>query len=224
MRTSRQGAKLLKAGKMTKVDRGGCVETVEQLEALYGAVSPPSVVKEVDHIHPIYRPFIEASPFAVLATAGPKGLDATPRGDPAGFVHIEDAKTLLLPDRRGNNRIDSLRNIITDPRVALLFMVPGIGETLRVNGTAEIRAEAELLARFAIAGQSPKSILRITVTSVFFQCSRAVIRAKLWKQESYLARNALPSAGDILRTLSHSDIDGDAYDRALPQRLVETLY
>ncbi|WP_237714112.1 pyridoxamine 5'-phosphate oxidase family protein [Novosphingobium sp. Rr 2-17] len=197
---------------------------MEDLESLYGAVAPPSVIKEVDHIHRVYRPFIEAAPFAILATAGPKGLDATPRGDPAGFVHIEDANTLILPDRRGNNRIDSLRNIIADPRVALLFIVPGIGETLRVNGTAEILANPDHLTRFAMAGQLPKSILRITVKSVFFQCSRAVIRAGLWKQESIVARESLPSAGAILRTLSQAAIDGDAYDRALPQRLVDTLY
>ena len=209
---------------MTGVQHDGHISTVEELEALYGAVAPPSVIKEVDHIHPIYRPFIEAAPFAVLATAGLGGLDATPRGDPAGFVHIQDAKTLILPDRRGNNRIDSLRNIIGDPRVALLFMVPGIGETLRVNGTAEILASPDHLAAFAVAGQAPKSILRITVTSVFFQCSRAVIRAGLWKQESMVARDSLPSAGAILRTLSQAAIDGDAYDRALPQRIADTLY
>jgi PPOX class probable FMN-dependent enzyme len=202
----------------------GLIRTMEDLNALYGAVAPPSIIKEVDHIHPIYRPFIEASPFAILATAGPKGLDATPRGDPAGFIHVEDDKTLILPDRRGNNRIDSLRNIISDPRVALLFMVPGVGETLRVNGTAEILAGADHLARFAMAGKLPKSILRITVNSVFFQCSRAVIRAKLWKQESHLQRDHLPSAGAILSTLSGASIDGEAYDHALPQRLADTLY
>ncbi|MFD2236619.1 pyridoxamine 5'-phosphate oxidase family protein [Aureimonas populi] len=209
---------------MAAIDRDRRISTVEDLEALYGAVASPSVMKEVDHIHPIYRPFIEAAPFAVLATAGSKGLDATPRGDPAGFIHIEDEKTLILPDRRGNNRIDSLRNIISDPRVALLFMVPGIGETLRVNGTAEILAGADHLARFAVAGQAPKTILRVTVSSVFFQCSRAVIRAGLWKQDNQVARDTLPSAGAILRTLSQDEIDGDAYDRALPRRLADTLY
>lgn len=157
--------------------KAGRVGTIEDLAALYGEVAAPSIVKEVDHIHPVYRPFIEAAPFAVLATAGPGGLDATPRGDPAGFVHIEDDRTLLLPDRRGNNRIDSLRNIIADPRVALLFLIPGVGETLRVHGTAEIRADDDLLSRFAVAGQRPRTVLRITVSSVFFQCSRAVIRA-----------------------------------------------
>lgn len=206
------------------MDRDGHVTTMDELEALYGAVAPPSIIKEVDHIHPIYRPFIEAAPFAVLATAGPKGLDATPRGDPAGFVHIEDDRTLVLPDRRGNNRIDSLRNIIADPRVALLFMVPGIGETLRVNGTAEILVGSDHLARFAVAGRLPKSVLRITVGSVFFQCSRAVIRAGLWQAEALRARHPFPSAGSILRALSGSQIDGDAYDQALPQRLADTLY
>lgn len=202
----------------------GRVTTMEALLALYGSVARPSLVKEVDHIHPVYRPFIEAAPFVVLATAGPGGLDATPRGDPAGFVHIADDKTLILPDRRGNNRIDSLRNIIADPRVALLFLVPGIGETLRVNGTAEILAGHEQLLPFAIAGQLPKSLLRITVGSVFFQCSRAVLRAGLWQQDRQIDRDRLPSTGTILRSLSSADIDGDAYDRALPQRLADTLY
>ena len=211
-------------GEMAMEQDEGRVSTIEELEALYGRVAPPSIIKEVDYIHPIYRPFIEAAPFAVLATAGLRGLDSSPRGDPAGFVHIEDERTLILPDRRGNNRIDSLRNIVTDPRVALLFMVPGLGETLRVNGTAEILAGPDYLTRFAIAGQRPQSVIRITVNSVFFQCSRAIIRAGLWSEESRVAHGALPSAGTILRTLSRSEIDGDAYDKALPQRLASTLY
>ncbi|MDZ7280758.1 pyridoxamine 5'-phosphate oxidase family protein [Sphingomonas sanguinis] len=200
------------------------ITTIEDLEALYGPIAAPSKVKVVDHIHPVYRPFIEAAPFAVLATTGPAGLDTTPRGDPAGFVHIEDDRTLLLPDRRGNNRIDSLRNIVADPRVALLFLIPGIGETLRVNGTAEILVDPDLLDRFVMAGQVPKSVLRITVGGVFFQCSRAVIRAGLWDPDAHIDRQTLPSPGTILRTLSAAGIDGDAYDRALPQRLADTLY
>jgi PPOX class probable FMN-dependent enzyme len=200
------------------------VTTIERLESLYGPVAAPSRVKQVDHLHPVYRPFIEAAPFALLATAGPNGLDVTPRGDPAGFVRIADAHTLLLPDRRGNNRIDSLRNILADPRVALLFMVPGIGETLRVNGTAEILTTPALCDSFAVAGQTPRSVLRIAVASVFFQCSRAILRSGLWDSERQLPRTALPSPGTILRALSAAAIDGDAYDKALPQRLAETLY
>ncbi|WP_413728364.1 pyridoxamine 5'-phosphate oxidase family protein [Sodalis sp. RH19] len=198
--------------------------TAAQLEAIYGAVAPPSIVKETDYLHPAYRPFIEAAPFAVLATAGGSGLDASPRGDPAGFVHIEDSRTLLLPDRRGNNRIDSLRNIVEDPRVALLFLIPGIGETLRVNGTADISVEPALLARFAMAGNPPRTVLRIRVQSVFFQCSRAVIRARLWDPATQIARDRLPSAGTVLKAISNAGIDGDAYDQALPDRLKKTLY
>lgn len=200
------------------------VETLEALESLYGDVARPSILKEVDHIHPIYRPIIERASFAVLATAGPGGLDASPRGDAPGFMHVEDSRTLLLPDRRGNNRIDSLRNIISDPRVALVLLLPGIGETLRINGTAEILVQPELLSRFAVQNQMPKSVLRISVNAVYFQCSRAIIRSGLWNPENHIERAALPTPGQILKALSGSEIDGQAYDKALPDRLATTLY
>ncbi|HEX8587768.1 pyridoxamine 5'-phosphate oxidase family protein [Pseudomonas sp.] len=200
------------------------VTTVQALEALYGPIAPPSLVKEVDHLHPVYKPFIEAATFVILASSGEGGLDASPRGDQAGFVHIEDSKTLYLPDRRGNNRIDTLHNIVQDPRVALLFLVPGVGETLRVNGTAQISIDPDLLARFAVDGKPPKSVLRITVTAVYFQCSRAVIRSGLWEASKQVPRSALPSAGQILKAVSHAAIDGEAYDKALPGRIADTLY
>lgn len=198
--------------------------TVQALEAVYGPIAPPSLIKEVDHIHPVYRPFIDAASFVILASSGAGGLDASPRGDQPGFVHIEDSQTLYLPDRRGNNRIDTLRNIIEDPRVALLFLVPGVGETLRVNGTAQISIAPDLLERFAVDGKPPKSVLRITVTSVYFQCSRAVIRAGLWDASKQVARSALPTAGQILKEVSKAAIDGEAYDKALPGRIADTLY
>jgi uncharacterized protein len=194
------------------------------LERLYGAPSEASMVKEVDHVHPVYRKLIEASPFAVLATNGASGLDASPRGDGPGFVTVEDEKTLLLPDRRGNNRTDSLRNIVGDPRVALLFLIPGIGETLRVNGRASISIEPALLQRFAVEGKAPRSVLVIAVETVFFQCSRAVIRADLWNPEKHANRSALPSSGAILSALSNARIGGESYDRALPERVKATLY
>lgn len=200
------------------------ITTTEELEQIYGVPAQPSVIKVVDHIHAAYRPFIEMSPFVALATCGLSGLDVSPRGDPAGFIHIEDEKTLLLPDRRGNNRIDSLKNILNDPRVALLFLIPGIGETLRVNGEAEISIEPDLLARFAVNGNKPRTVLRIKVESVFFQCSRAIIRAQLWDPAARITRNQLPSTGSILKALSQSAIDGDAYDKALPERIKNTLY
>ncbi|HKX07149.1 MAG TPA: pyridoxamine 5'-phosphate oxidase family protein [Stellaceae bacterium] len=194
------------------------------LERLYGTPSEASIVKEVDHVHPAYRKLIEAAPFAVLATCGPGGLDASPRGDGPGFVTVEDEKTLLLPDRRGNNRTDSLRNIIGDPRVALLFLIPGIGETLRVNGRAVVSVEPALLRRFAVEGKEPRSVLVIAVETVYFQCSRAVVRADLWNPAKHVSRAALPATGAILAALSNARIGGEAYDRALPERLKSTLY
>ena len=194
------------------------------LIALYGAPGEASIVKEVDHVHAIYRPFIEAAPFCVLATAGPDGLDASPRGDGPGFVVVEDAHTLLIPDRRGNNRVDSLRNVLADPRVALLFLIPGVGETIRVNGRARLSVDPALKARFAVDGKEPRSILVVTVERVYFQCSRAVVRAELWNPDAQVARSALPSAGRILAAVSESRVGGDDYDRDLPARVEATLY
>jgi len=200
------------------------ITDIATLERLYGAPSEASIVKELDHIHPIYRKLIEASPFAVLATSGPGGLDASPRGDGPGFVMVGDEKTLLLPDRRGNNRTDTLRNIIGDPRVALLFLIPGIGEILRVNGRASISIEPTLLRRLAVEGKEPRSVLVIAVETVYFQCSRAVVRADLWNPEKYASRAALPSTGAILAALSNAKLGGETYDRALPERVKATLY
>lgn len=200
------------------------VTDVETLERLYGFPTRPSVLKEVDHLHPAYRPFIERSPFAVLATSGPDGLGVSPRGDPAGFVVINDVHTLLLPDRRGNNRADSLRNILTNPHVALLFFVPGVNETLRVNGRASIVIEPSMLERFTFEGKQPRSVLRVTVEAVYFQCSRALIRSELWNPARHLPRHELPSNGAILAALSEGTFDGDEYDRELPKRVKSTLY
>ncbi|MFB6327208.1 pyridoxamine 5'-phosphate oxidase family protein [Pantoea deleyi] len=198
------------------------ITELDELDSLYGSVAPPSIAKVTTYIHPAYRPFIEASPFVALATSGPDGLDVSPRGDPAGFIDIQDEKTLLLPDRRGNNRIDSLRNILHDNRVALLFLIPGIGETLRVNGTAAISTDPALLERFSVNHQQPRTVLRISVERVFFQCSRAIIRAGLWDADTQISRQALPSTGSILKQIA--EIDGDAYDKALPERLKNSLY
>jgi len=197
----------------------------EVLQSLYGQPGEASLMKEVDHVHPHYRAFIEAAPFAVLATSGPDGLDVSPRGDPAGFVIVADDKTLLIPDRRGNNRIDSLRNILADPRVALLFLIPGVGETLRVNGRASISTDPELLARFAVVNDRPlRSVAVIHVETVFFQCSRAIVRSKLWDAANHIDRSLLPSVGRILSDISEGTFDGATYDRDLPERLRNTLY
>jgi PPOX class probable FMN-dependent enzyme len=183
-----------------------------------------SLDKVADHVHPLYRPYIEAAPFAVLATRGPHGLDTSPRGDAPGFVTVADAHTLLLPDRRGNQRIDSLRNLVHDPHCALLFLIPGVGEALRVNGTARISAHPDLRAGFAVDGKVPETVLVIAVASVYFQCARAIKRSGLWDAARDVERGTLPSPGAILQCLSGGGIDGAAYDTALQPRQQATLY
>jgi PPOX class probable FMN-dependent enzyme len=200
------------------------ITDVATLERLYGHPSGAAVEKEVDYIHPHYRRLIAASPFVVLATSGPEGLDTSPRGDPAGFVMVEDEKTLLIPDRRGNNRVDSLRNIISNPHVALLFLIPGVGETLRVNGRAMISTAPALLDRFAVGGRLPRSVIVVRVDTVFFQCSRAVFRARLWDPAQHIDRASLPSLGTMLADISQSRIDAATYDRGLYERLKAQLY
>ena len=194
------------------------------LSALYGESSPGAIAKEIDYIHPHYRAMIEASPFMVLATSGPEGLDASPRGDPAGFVHVLDDKTLLIPDRRGNNRVDSLRNIVRDDRVALLFLIPGMGETLRVNGRAVISVAPELIGRFPFRGTLPRSVIVVTAERVYFQCPKAIVRSELWNPENHLSRKDLPSTGTILADVSAGLINGEQYDRDYPERLRATIY
>jgi hypothetical protein len=200
------------------------VQTLEQLESLVGPVAEASIKKEVPYLHPLYRAWIEASPFALLATAGLDGLDLSPRGDPPGFVMVEDEKTLLIPERRGNNRMDSLRNIIADPRVALLFLIPNLGETLRVNGTASISIDPALLGRFVMEDKLPKWVLVVRVDTVFFQCARALHRSRLWQRAKEGTLPNLPSTGTILAALTDSAIGGEKYDQELPARQHSTLY
>ncbi len=200
------------------------IESLAELEALFGPVGEASIRKEVPFLHPHYQAVIKASPFAVLATAGPAGLDVSPRGDPPGFVEVQDEHTLLLPERRGNNRVDSLRNILVDPRVALLFLVPGVGETLRVNGRATISTEPELLQRFAVDGSAPKCVLVIAVEAAYFQCARAIQRSNLWRPVPADAPRPVPTPGAMLQALTAAAIDGATYDRELPERQRTTLY
>ena len=200
------------------------ITTLEQLDALYGAPVPAAIAKEIDYISDHYKAFIDKAPFVVLATVGPEGLDCTPRGDPPGFVRVRDKKTVLIPDRRGNNRVDSLRNLVRDPRISLLFMIPGIGNTLRINGLAEISVDPELCTSFAMHGRVPKCVLVVTAERVYFQCPKALVRSRLWSQEAQIARSELPSTGEMLASLSKGAIDGEAYDAAYQQRLKETIY
>ena len=173
---------------------------------------------------PSYRALIERSPFAVLATCGPEGLDCSPRGDVAGFVRIHDEKTLMMPDRHGNNRIDSLRNIVRDPRIALLFLIPGSGNTLRLNGRAFVSVDFELLSSFEMDGKAPRSVIVITIEEVYFQCARAILRSDLWNPDKRVDPKSLPTPGRILAEMSDNRIGGEDYDRAWPERARRSLW
>jgi hypothetical protein len=200
------------------------VTSMEALERLYGQPFGPSIAKETDRITSHYRAFIETAPFFALASSGPDGLDCSPRGDAPGFVRIADDKTLLIPDRRGNNRIDTLRNILHDPRVALLFLIPGCGETIRVNGRAKISADPALTQSFLVDGKAPRSVIVVSVDRIYYQCAKAIVRSKLWDASRHVDRKSLPSAGMILADLTQGQVGGPEHDRAAPQRLKETLY
>ena len=200
------------------------ITSIAQLEAIYTEPNDASTVKVADRITPDYRRLIEASPFVALATGGPEGLDCSPRGDVAGFVHIHDDKTLMMPDRRGNNRVDSLRNIVRDPRVGLLFLIPGTGTTLRLNGHAYISIDPELCNSFLMDGQAPRSVIVIEVGEAYFQCARAIVRSDLWNAAKHVDPKSLPSPGQILANMSGSRVGGPAYDAAWPERAKKSLW
>ncbi len=204
------------------------VRDIAALEQIYGAFPDAMRRKETPGVTPLQRRWIEASPFVLLATAGPEGLDCSPRGDPAPVVHVVDERTLHLPDRRGNNRIDSLRNIVVDGRVALLFLVPGQGTTLRVNGTAVLRTDEGLRRRHVMpradGAKLPASVIEIAVQSAYTQCPKALIRSDLWNPGSFRADADLPTVGAIMKEITAGAFDGDAYDAAYPQRVRETIY
>ena len=201
------------------------VTSVEQLEALYTpAPAAASTVKVARRVTPQYRRLIEASPFAALATIGPEGVDCSPRGDQPGFVRIHDDQTLMMPDRRGNNRIDSLRNIVRDPRVAFLFLLPGSGTTFRANGRAQLSIDPELLASFEVEGKAPRSVIVMAIDELYFQCARAIVRSELWNPERHIDPRTLPTPGDILANMTDNQVGGEAYDQAWPERAKQTMW
>lgn len=199
------------------------IDSIEALESHYDTAVPASLTKELDYISDHYRAFIEKSPFVIIASSGTGGIDCTPRGDPAGFVRVIDQHTVVMPDRRGNNRLDTLRNLVEDSRASLLFLIPGVGETLRINGHGYIVTEPGLRESFEMKGKLPASVLVFKVDRIYFQCQKALARSKLWKAETQIARSELPSTGEILQALK-SDFDGAAYDRDYPERLKKTIY
>ena len=200
------------------------IGSIEELEALYGTPMEASIVKEVPCITPHYAALIAASPFVALATSGPEGLDCSPRGDTPGFVRVVDPTTLQMPDRRGNNRADSLRNIVRDPRVGLLFIIPGVGTTFRVNGRARLRVDPALLESFVMEGKRPRCVIEIAVETAYFQCARAIVRSELWNPSKFVAPASVPSAGQILAALTEQRVGGEAYDQDWAARAKQTLW
>lgn len=198
--------------------------TIEQLEAIYGLPHDRAVRKQIPFLNQDYQAMVRASPLVIVSSVSPDGMDASPRGDAPGFVRIIDDQTLAIPDRPGNNRIDTLRNIILDSRVGLLFIIPGIGETLRVNGTATISDDPELLESFAVNGKPARTVILVTVQAAYFHCSKAIVRSDLWNPEKHLDRSALPTAGAFHKRLNDGQFDAQAYDREAPIRALNSLY
>jgi uncharacterized protein len=200
------------------------VKSVDQLEQIYGQPIPTSLVKEVDRLNEVYRKLIEAAPFVVIATGGPGGLDCSPKGDLPGFVRIVDDKTLMIPDRPGNNRLDGFKNLMSDPRIALLFLIPGCAETLRVNGRASVSVDPALRESFAVNGKPARAVLVVDIETVFFHCAKAIVRAKLWDPAAQIDRKDLPSAGKIIAEVSGGKLGGEQYDKEAPARIQSMLY
>jgi PPOX class probable FMN-dependent enzyme len=206
------------------MDERHTVTSLDVLHGLYDAPSERVRLKQIDRLDEHCRAFIAASPFLILATCGSSGADCSPRGDRPGFVEVADDETLLLPDRRGNNRIDSLRNVIENPSVGLLFLIPGVHETFRINGRARISVDPALLARFAMDGKPPKSVLIVTVLEAFVQCARALVRSELWNPAHHVRRADLPSIGTILAAHTGGKVDAATYDAEAEIRTPATLY
>ena len=204
------------------------IESLEKLDQIYSNPAPErSLWKEIDHINELYRQFIEASPFLILATSGEQGIDCSPRGDPPGFVRVVSPGCIQIPDRKGNNRLDSLRNILENPAVGVIFLVPGAGETLRLGGQAEILVDEELCRSFAINGKPASSVLSIRVEKVYYQCQKALVRSKLWDPHSRVEPGQLPSAGELARHFSAEqgvELDAERYDADYAEQLSERIY
>ena len=200
------------------------IATLADLEAIYGPTNDASTVKELPVLNAEYRAYVEASPFCALATVGPEGLDCSPRGDAGQVVRILDPQTLAMPDRRGNNRVDSLRNIVRDPRVSLMLMIPGSNTVLRINGRAELRTDPDLLESFVMERKLPRCVIVITIDAVYFQCARALMRAQVWNPVTFIDPDTLPTAGQMLAAASKGAVGGEAYDREWPDRARASMW
>ncbi|HEX2189149.1 MAG TPA: pyridoxamine 5'-phosphate oxidase family protein [Longimicrobiaceae bacterium] len=207
-----------------RVDERHLIASLDELTAIYDPPSERAVLKQIDRLDEHCAAFIAASPFLLMATCGSRGADCSPRGDRPGFVEVADERTILLPDRRGNNRIDSLRNVVENPALGLLFLVPGVNETLRVNGRARISRDPALKERFAVEGRTPTTVLVVSVEEAFVQCAKALVRSDLWNPAGRAPRSTLPSLGTMLAAHTRGRVDAGRYDREAEERIRETLY
>src|SRR5215471_10716333 len=206
------------------VPENAIVTAADELATLYAQPSERVLKKEIDHVDGLGRAFIAASPFLILATGSSQGLDCSPKGDKPGFVQVEDdGRTLLIPDRRGNNRIDSIKNLVEDPRVALIFLVPGANETYRVNGRARVSVDPALKRRFAVDGKAPATVIVIEVEQAFQHCPKALVRSNLWKAGSGDRPKNVPTLGDFAAARTPG-IDSSAYDADYARRMPSELY
>lgn len=199
------------------------IQSVEELQAIYNGVSEASVAKVTERLTAEYRLMIETSPFVALATVGPEGMDCSPRGDRGGVVRVADDKTVLLPDWRGNNRIDSLMNVVRDPRVALMFLIPGSNTTMRINGKGQVSIDPALLESFVMDGKHPRTVLVVSIDEVYFQCARALMRSELWNPEHFVDPATLPTPGTLLKA-AKADFDKDTYDSTWAARAAVTMW
>jgi len=199
------------------------VRTLDELVAIYDSPNPRVIAKEIDHVDAAGRAFIAASPFLILATSTAAGADCSPKGDAPGFVTVADEKTLLIPDRRGNNRIDGLRNIVANPQVGLIFMVPGVDETYRVNGRARISTDPALLARFVVDGKPPRTVIVVDVDQAFPHCPKALVRSRLWQSAARPRPAAVPTIGTFAAARDNT-LDPAAYDADYAKRVPDELY
>ncbi|MCS4241396.1 PPOX class probable FMN-dependent enzyme [Rhizobium sp. BIGb0125] len=199
------------------------IQSVEELQAIYNGVSEASVAKVTERLTAEYRLMIENSPFVALATVGPEGMDCSPRGDRGGVVRVADDKTVLLPDWRGNNRIDSLLNVVRDPRVALMFLIPGSNTTMRINGHGQVSIDPALLESFVMDGKHPRTVLVVSIDEVYFQCARALMRSELWNPEHFVDPATLPTPGTLLKA-AKADFDKDTYDSTWAARAAVTMW
>jgi len=207
-----------------EIDSTHIIRDEAELAAMYDPPLERSVRKQMDHLDDLCRAFIAASPMVIVGSQGPDAADNSPRGDFAGFVKVADDHTLLIPDRRGNNRLDTLHNLVRNPKIGLLFLVPGANETFRVNGEAVISRDPALTGQFVMQGKAPRTVIVVKVKEAYIQCSRALVRSDIWNPAKFAAPGAVPSMGTVMAQHTCGFVDAKAFDEEAKQRVPATLY